>query len=143
MNDDRSLSDIIRFLDPTGGISDSDIADITKDLKFTEVLDLISFVSKDDFNSARNILVNHNERFGTGGKTEEITREYSTVPTVNKSGFKPIRPSPTIAGNSLNTNKTQKKYVYSTTDLIINDPKNQNKPEIRQIKNLLQRIINR
>ena len=35
MADDRSLKDIIRFLDPSGEISDADIASVTQDLKFT------------------------------------------------------------------------------------------------------------
>ena len=47
MADDRSLKDIIRFLDPSGEISDAEIAGIANGLKFSEVLDLISAVSDD------------------------------------------------------------------------------------------------
>jgi hypothetical protein len=42
MADDRSLTDIIRFADPSGEISDAEIASISNSLKFSEVLDLIS-----------------------------------------------------------------------------------------------------
>jgi hypothetical protein len=149
MEDDRSLSDIIRFLDPSGDISDADVASITKDLKFTEVLDLIAYVSKDDMSSARGILQKHDGRFATGAEEESqqepetVTKEYSTVPTVNRSGFKPIKPTPTIAGTPTNPNPQQKSDDDSTTDMILNDPRNQNKPEVRQIKSLLQRMSQR
>lgn len=156
MADDRSLSDIIRFLDPTGDINDGDIASITKDLKFTEVLDLISYVGKDDLSAARDILSNYNPRFSTGAEEpspepaeEQITQEYSSVPTVNKSGFKPIKPVPTIAGKPTNPNPGQK--TGQTTDLdgevdvdnMLADPMNRNKPEVRQIQSLLQRMNRR
>ena len=47
MAEDRSIKDIIRFLDPSGEISDAEIASISNSLKFSEVLDVISVLSDD------------------------------------------------------------------------------------------------
>jgi len=127
MANDRSLKDVIRFLDPSGDISDADIATITKDLKFTEVLDLITNVGKDDLDSARNILSKYDNRF-------TIAQEYSSVPAVKStSKFNPIRP---IGSSTTGTDQEDE----SSADEIINDPANKNKPEVRQIQSLLQRM---
>lgn len=144
MADDRSLADVIRFVDPSGDLSDADIASITKDLKFTEVLDLITYVGKDDLNSARNMLAKYDQRFATA--EESITNEYSSVPSVSKpSGFKPIKPTPTIAGKPTNPNGSQTSQQSGQDDeedinAMLADPMNKNKPEVRQIQSLLQRM---
>ena len=144
MADDRSLADVIRFVDPSGDITDADIASITKDLKFTEVLDIITAVGKDDLDSARNILSKHDQRFVTAA--EGITNEYSSVPVVKKpSGFKPIKPigsTPTIAGTPTNPNGQQGNDEADADEILAN-PANKNKPEVRQIQSLLQRMQNR
>lgn len=146
MADDRSLTDVIRFLDPSGAITDADIAAITKDLKFTEVLDLITYVGKDDLSNARNILTKYDQRFATAAE-ESITNEYSSVPTTKKpTGFKPIKPVPTIAGKPTNPNGSQSSTQQAQQDdeedldAVLADPMNKNKPEVRQIQSLLQRM---
>lgn len=102
MDQNRSLKDIIRFLDPSGDISDADISTITKDLKFTEVLDLISDVSSDNIDSARNILSNYNQRFSTGisknTSNEQMTTE-DGLPGIKTSNT--AQPGPTPSANSL------------------------------------------
>jgi hypothetical protein len=139
MADDRSLKDVIRFVDPSGDMSDADIASISKDLKFTEVLDLITYVGKDDLDSARNILAKYDQRF-------TVAQEYSTVPTANKSQFKSIKPvgtAPTIAGKPTNPNGSQQgSEDQDSEDLntLMTDPATKNKPEVRQIQSLLQRM---
>lgn len=138
MADDRSLKDLIRFVDPSGNMDDADIAAITKDLKFTEVLDLVDFISKDNLQDARNLLSKYDDRFN-------VAIEYSQVPKP-KSGFKPIQPtpsSPTIAGKPTNPNgQMDSDKDQETTDLInvLNDPLMTNRPEVKQIQNLLLRM---
>jgi hypothetical protein len=78
MAEDRSLKDIVRFADPSGEISDADIANITGDLKFSEVLDLISAVSKDDMDAARTILSDYDPRFGVASSSETQPEESIT-----------------------------------------------------------------
>jgi len=136
MADDRSLKDIIRFADPSGEISDPEIASISNSLKFSEVLDLISYVSKDDMDSARNILSKHDPRFN-------IAKEYAGAAGARTSGFKPIKPvgsSPTIAGTPTNPNGPQDQ---DDLESLVTDPMNKNKPEVKQIQSLLQRLQNR
>jgi hypothetical protein len=144
MDQDRSLKDLIRFLDPSGDISDADIAELTSNLKFTEVLDLISNVGKDDLEAARNILNNYDERFN-------VAKEYTSVPTAaGGSGFKPIKPQGTVGklpgtasapgqSNSVNQNELDGEDLTGMLD----DPSNQNNPDVKQIKNLLQRLQQR
>lgn len=140
MADDRSLKDVIRFVDPSGEMSDADIATISSKLKFTEVLDIITAVGKDDLSSARSILSKYDSRFSSSAK-EGITNEYSNVPTTAKSsGFKPIKPigsTPTIAGSPTNPNGQQDD---EGADDLLNDPANKNRPEVKQIQSLLQRM---
>jgi len=136
MADDRSLKDIIRFLDPSGEISDSEIASIANDLKFSEVLDLISAVSDDKVDAGRNILSKHDPRFS-------IAQEYAGAAGAQSSGFKPIKPvgsSPTIAGTPTNPNGPQDQ---EDLEALVTDPMNKNKPEVKQIQSLLQRLQNR
>jgi len=159
MDQDRSLKDLIRFLDPSGDISDADIADLTSKLKFTEVLDLISNVGKDDLDAARNILNNYDQRFS-------VAKEYTSVPTTKPSGFKPIKPQGTVGqlpstasspqpaggqaavgGQPANTAQGQNNQntELSGDDLtgMLDDPSNQSNPDVKQIKSLLQRLQQR
>lgn len=147
MDQDRSLKDLIRFLDPSGDISDADIAELTSNLKFTEVLDLISNVGKDDLEAARHILNNYDERFN-------VAKEYTSVPTAaGGSGFKPIKPQGTVgklpgagsapqAGSKTN-NTNQNELDGEDLTGMLDDPSNQNNPDVKQIKNLLQRLQQR
>ncbi len=141
MADDRSLKDVIRFIDPSGNMSDADIAAVASKLKFTEVLDIITAVGKDDLDKARSMLAKYDQRFATGAE-ESITNEYSSVPSTNKSSFKPIKPvgtAPTIAGKPTNPNGPQTSDEEDVDDMLA-DPMNKNKPEVRQIQSLLQRM---
>jgi hypothetical protein len=136
MADDRSLKDIIRFLDPSGEISDGEIANIANDLKFSEVLDLISAVSEDKVDAGRDILSKHDPRFS-------VAQEYAGAAGTRPSGFKPIKPvgsSPTIAGTPTNPNGAQDQ---EDLEALVTDPMNKNKPEVKQIQSLLQRLQNR
>jgi len=144
MDQDRSLKDLIRFLDPSGDISDADIAELTSNLKFTEVLDLISNVGKDDLEAARNILNNYDERFN-------VAKEYTSVPTAaGGSGFKPIKPQGTVgklpgtaSAPGQSNSASQKELDGEDLTGMLDDPSNQNNPEVKQIKNLLQRLQQR
>ena len=136
MADDRSLKDIIRFLDPSGEIGDSEIASIANDLKFSEVLDLISAVSDDKVDAGRSILSKHDPRFG-------VAQEYAGATGAQPGGFKPIKPigsSPTIAGTPTNPNGPSDQ---EDLEALVTDPMNKNKPEVKQIQSLLQRLQNR
>jgi hypothetical protein len=148
MAEDRSIKDIIRFLDPSGEISDAEIASISNSLKFSEVLDLISAVSDDKVDAGRNILSKHDPRFSVTHAPEtqpeeSITNEYSNVPLAPKTTgmFKPIapqgtqRPSPTTTG--------QQGSDQEDLNALVNDPSKQNDPNVKQIQNLLQRLQNR
>lgn len=133
---DRSLTDIIRFLDPSGEIGDADIASISSALKFTEVLDLISAVSDDKVDFGRNILAKHDPRFG-------VAKEYAGAAASSTGGFKPIKPigsSPTMAQKPTNPNGPQD---VEDLDSLVNDPMSKNKPEVKQIQSLVQRLQNR
>jgi hypothetical protein len=141
MADDRSLTDIIRFADPSGEISDAEIASISNSLKFSEVLDLISSVSKDNMDSARNILSKHDPRFS-------VATEYAGASGAQTSGFKPIKPQgtvgalPTTANKPTNPNGPQDSE-QGDLEAMVADPMNKNKPEVKQIQSLLQRLQNR
>jgi len=141
MADDRSLQDIIRFADPSGEISDAEIASISNSLKFSEVLDLISSVSKDNMDAARDILSKHDPRFG-------VAKEYAGAPGAHPSGFKPIKPQgtvgslPTTANKPTNPNGPQDND-QGDLEAMVSDPMNKNKPEVKQIQSLLQRLQNR
>lgn len=139
MADDRSLKDIIRFLDPSGEISDSEIASISNDLKFSEVLDLISAVSDDKVDAGRNILSKHDPRFS-------VAQEYAGAAGARPSGFKPIQPQGTVGSLPSTANKqTNPNGPQDQEDLeaLVTDPMNKNKPEVKQIQSLLQRLQNR
>lgn len=137
MADDRSLKDVIRFVDPSGDMSDADIAQVSRELKFTEVLDLITKVGKDDVDGARNILAKYDDRFN-------IAKEYSNAKPGPGSSFKPIKPvgsSPTIARPNTNPNGQQDDDTEGAElDTALQDPQTKNRPEVRQIQSLLQRM---
>lgn len=144
MDQDRSLKDLIRFLDPSGSLSDSDIANISQKMKFTDVLDLVTLVGKGSESEARDIMAKYDDRF-------TVAKEYTSVPTAKKpSGFKPIKPvgtAPTMAQRPQNPNGMQQQAQgqdqEQDLDDMLADPMNKNKPEVRQIQSLLQRMQNR
>jgi hypothetical protein len=155
---DKSLSSVIKFLDSTGSLSDAEISNIAKELKFSEVLDLISFVGKNDTQAAKQILAKYDDRFtsepGTEPSTEEhpeesITNEYSNVPMAPKttSMFKPIapqgtqKPSPTTTGQQSTTGDLDNDEELQTD--LDTAQKSGHGAEVNQIKSLLQRISNR
>lgn len=132
MDQDRSLKDLIRFVDPSGSISDADIANISKNLKFTEVLDLITYVGKDQIDDARNILNKYDDRFS-------VAKEYSTVPAPTKpTGFKPVAPAGTKPTGAAAAGQQEEEPM--DVNAMLADPKLKNKPEVRQIQSLLQRM---
>lgn len=137
MADDRSLKDVIRFVDPSGDMSDADIAQVSRELKFTEVLDLITKVGEDDVDGARNILVKYDDRF-------TVAKEYSNATPGPGSSFKPIKPvgsSPTMAKPNTNPNGPQDDDSEGQAlDTALQDPQTKNRPEVRQIQSLLQRM---
>jgi hypothetical protein len=148
---ERSLPELIRFLDQSGSMSDADIANVSKKMKFTDVLDVVAAMSKGDEAAARSVMANYDDRF-------TVTQEYSSVPIAKKpSGFKPIQPvgsSPTMAGRPTNPNGPQAQLPGQPNqpgqdgedqDLnnLLADPANKNKPEVRQIQSLLQRMQQR
>ena len=141
MADDRSLKDIIRFLDPSGEISDGEIANIANDLKFSEVLDLISAVSDDKVDAGRNILSKHDPRFS-------VAQEYAGATGAQPGGFKPIKPQGTVGSLPTTANKPTtpngaQDAEQSDLEAMVTDPMNKNKPEVKQIQSLLQRLQNR
>lgn len=150
MDQDRSLKDLIRFLDPSGSMSDSDIANVSQKMKFTDVLDLVTLVGKGSESEARDLMAKYDERF-------TVAKEYTSVPTAKKpSGFKPIKPvgtAPTIAQKPMNPNGPAAQQPQQgqqlqgqdeeDVDAMLSDPMNKNKPEVRQIQSLLQRMQQR
>lgn len=129
MADERSLTDLVRFLDPSGTMGDADIANVTQKMKFTDVLDVITNVSKGSDSDARTILAKYDDRF-------QVANEYSSVPTAPRtSGFKPIKPIGTSQSpngprpNNPNGqgNQQQQGTEADELDQIIHDPQNQNK----------------
>ena len=148
---ERSLTDLIRFLDQSGSMSDSDISNVSQKIKFTDVLDVVTSMSKGDEAAARSIMAKYDDRF-------TVAQEYSSVPTANiPSGFKPIKPvgsSPTMAGRPTNPNGPQAQQAgvpgqpnqqgqdseEQDVNNMLLDPANKNKPEVRQIQSLLQRM---
>jgi len=144
---DRSLRDVIRFLDPSGDMTDADIAALSRKLKFTDVLDVITHVSSDDLPKARDILTRYDDRFA-------VAKEYAMQPPPAKigggvgkkpGGFKPIKPvgtAPTISGTPTNPNGSQNDQGDEEQDLdaLMADPATKNKPEVQQIAKLLQRM---
>ena len=141
MAEDRSIKDIIRFLDPSGEISDAEIASISNSLKFSEVLDLISAVSDDKVDAGRAILTKHDPRF-------TVAQEYAGATGAHPSGFKPIAPQGTVGSLPSTANKPGNPNGPQDTEQddlesLVTDPMNKNKPEVRQIQSLLQRLQNR
>ena len=153
---DKSLSSVIKFLDSTGSLSDAEVSNIAKELKFSEVLDLVSFVGKNDTQAAKQILAKYDDRFTSEPTAEpaqetqpeeSITNEYSNVPTAARttSMFKPVapkaaqQPSPTTTGQQ-STDLANDEQLQSELDTA---KQSGNGAEVNQIKNLLQRISKR
>ena len=141
MAEDRSIKDIIRFLDPSGEISDAEIASISNSLKFSEVLDLISAVSDDKVNAGRQILSKHDPRFS-------VAQEYAGATGAQPSGFKPIKPQGTVGALPSTANKPTNPNGQMGNDqedlnALVNDPTKKNDPNVKQIQSLLQRLQNR
>lgn len=145
---DRNLSELIRFLDPSGEMSDADVAEITKKLKFTDVLDLVAAMGKDDEQAGRDLLSKYDPRF-------TVAKEYSSVPTAKPTGgFKKIAPQGTVgtlpttggpAPTSPNPSQASATQAGGEADLdqLVNDPQKKNSPEVKQIQSLLQRLQQR
>jgi hypothetical protein len=141
MANDRSIKDIIRFLDPSGEISDAEIASISNSLKFSEVLDLISAVSDDKVDAGRSILSKHDPRFS-------VAQEYAGAPGAQPSGFKPIKPQGTVGSlpstaNAPTNPNGQMGGDEEDLNALVNDPAKKNDPNVKQIQSLLQRLQNR
>jgi cell division septation protein DedD len=153
---DKSLSSVIKFLDSTGSLSDAEISNIAKELKFSEVLDLVSFVGKNDTQAAKQILAKYDDRFTSEPTAEpaqatqpeeSITNEYSNVPTAPRttSMFKPVapksaqQPSPTTTGQQ-GTDLANDEQLQSELDTA---KQSGHGAEVNQIKSLLQRISKR
>jgi hypothetical protein len=143
---DKNLSSVIKFLDDTASISDAEISNIAKQLKFSEVLDLVGFVGKGDTAAAKTIVAKYDDRFISqpAEPTEEaITNEYSNVPTAAKttSMFKPVAPkkptSPTMTGTA---DAGESGELEAELDQAQRSGKG---AEVNQIRSLLQRISNR
>lgn len=154
---DKSLSSVIKFLDDTGSVSDAEVSNIAKQLKFSEVLDLVSLVGKDETQKAKEILAKYDDRFTSTTPTEpgapampeeSITNEYSNVPTAPRTNsmFKPVapksaqKPSPTTTGQQADSNLDNDEELQSQLD---SAQQSGHGPEVNQIKSLLQRISKR
>jgi len=98
---------------------------------------LITKVGEDDIDGARNILAKYDDRF-------TIAKEYSNATPGPGSSFKPIKPvgsSPTMARPNTNPNGPQDDDTEgSELDTALQDPQTKNRPEVRQIQSLLQRM---
>lgn len=154
---DKSLSSVIKFLDDTGSVSDAEVSNIAKQLKFSEVLDLVSLVGKDETQKAKEILAKYDDRFTSTTPAEpeapvmpeeSITNEYSNVPTAPRTSsmFKPIapksaqKPSPTTTGQQSAGDLGNDENLQSELD---SAEQSGHGAEVNQIKSLLQRISKR
>lgn len=142
---DRSLRDIIKFVDSTNSIDDADISQLTQQLKFSDVLDLVSAIKANDTDSAKNILVKYDDRFAVSAPAVEPQQEASiptikpvgsTTTTTGQSAFPKIAPK----GNLPSTANATQQGDEEDLDAIVQDPANKNRPEVKQIQNLLQRM---
>lgn len=139
---DRSLKDIIKFVDSTNSIDDADISQLTQQLKFSDVLDLVSAIKANDTDSAKNILVKYDDRFAVSAPAAEPQQEAmikpvgSTTTTTGQSAFPKIAPK----GNLPSTANATQQGDEEDLDAIVQDPANKNRPEVKQIQNLLQRM---
>jgi cell division septation protein DedD len=155
---DKSLSSVIKFLDDTGSVSDAEVSNIAKQLKFSEVLDLVSLVGKDETQKAKEILAKYDDRFTSTTPAEpeapampeeSITNEYSNVPTAPRTSsmFKPVapksaqKPSPTTTGQQQTPADLENdEELQSQLDGAAHSGHG---AEVNQIKSLLQRISKR
>lgn len=164
---DKSLSSVIKFLDDTGSVSDAEVSNIAKQLKFSEVLDLVSLVGKDETQKAKEILAKYDDRFTSQGSSaeyndatdsypgeengpaeESITNEYSNVPSAPRTSsmFKPVapksaqKPSPTTTGQQQTGDLEDDENLQAELDTAQHTGHG---AEVNQIKSLLQRISKR
>lgn len=145
---DRSLRDVIRFLDPSGDMTDADIAALSRKLKFTDVLDVITYVGNDDLPKAREILNRYDDRFTVAKEYVQPQAKIGGGVSKKPGGFKPIKPvgsAPTISGTPTNPNGAQAQDTQGgegeeDLDALMTDPATKNKPEVQQISRLLQRM---
>ena len=142
---DKSISDIIKFVDPTGSIDDATVSSISRQLKFTEVLDLVSAVKKNDTETAKDILSKYDDTFSSA--TSEQPAQEAAIPpikptatTTGQSAFPKIQPQG--QSNNLPGTANQAAAGQEDQDLnqLINDPTKQNDPNVRQLKSLLQKM---
>jgi hypothetical protein len=149
---DKSLKDIIKFVDPTGTIDDGSVGELATQLKFSEVLDIVSALKDNNVDAARNILAAHSDVFKGSAPAQSqsaadeatestIPQVKSTTNTMGKSSFAKIAPkgsigsrSPTLGGSNAQGSDEE------DLDQVINDPQKQNDPAVKQIKSLLGRI---
>lgn len=141
----RQISDLVKFLDPTESVSDSEASSIARKLKFSDVLDLISLTGKDEVDQARNIIAAYDDRFSAQPTEEAQVNEYSNVPSTphTKSMFAPIKPKgPVAPGQSPTTNSADEvdELDPDLEDKLSTAQKSGHSAEVNQIKSLLQRI---
>lgn len=137
---DRSLKDVIKFVDQTGSIDDAAISDITQQLKFSEVLDLVSAVKRNDLTSAKELLSKYNDIFQASGEDQQtegfnapqIKQPQSNLPMTSTT--KPTTPTIKPAGQDNDDEDVES---------LINDPAKKNSPEVKQIQTLLQKLQQR
>lgn len=138
---DRSLKDTIKFLDDTNTMDDSRASDIAHQLKFSEVLDLVSAIKSNDVNKAKELLVKYDDRFARApAETEEsITNEYSSIPSIKPISSK----SPTVSSQNNRPGQPSAEDEENAGDelnAVMTDPGTKNRPEVRQIQDLLKRM---
>jgi hypothetical protein len=143
----RQISDLVKFLDPTGSISDAEASSISRKLKFSDVLDLISLTGKDEVDQARNVIAAYDDRFASQPTEESQVTEYSNVPSTphTKSMFAPIKPKGPVAPGQTQSNNTGNDVEDSELDADLEDKlaiaqRSGHSAEVNQIKSLLQRI---
>jgi hypothetical protein len=140
-SDENSLKDIVKFLDPTGEIDDNDIQDISSQLRFSEVLDLVSAIKAEEMDAGREILSAYDERFKKAGEeAPDLETQESAIQPIpsTTSSF------PKIAPKNLPSTANNKNYDdENEVDQLLNDPNKQNDPNVKQIKSILQRMQQR
>lgn len=141
-NQDRSLKDIIKFLDSTNSVGDAEVNDITRNLKFSEVLDLISAVKSNNISAAKEILAKYDDFFASTAPSEEpqesaIPMIKPTSTTTGQSAFPKIAPKGNLPSTA---NQTGQPAQDQDLDQLVNDPTKQNDPNIKQLKSVLQKM---
>lgn len=137
---DRSLKDIIKFLDKNGDMTDERVSEITAKLKFSEVLDLISAIKSNDIDGAKSILSSYDEVFSSTADDMNPATEGMNQPSGGSlpttTATKPMATAP--AGQQARPGNED-----DDLDTLINDPAKKNSPEVKQIQSLMQRLQQR